>query len=249
MPINEVIEAFDKHIKNIPLWFIDLDATPFRLLKRDEVKQKCVAIIHSITETDIEQHTSYANQRREDVIRTLVKGAVKYAALSHTWREEIEEEFTYQQMVSPDSVRDGPGWEKLKQFVKLAKSTFKCQFAWLDTVCVDRHSPDDQQAAARYGFDWFRNAHVCIVYLASTRFLAELKHDRWFRRGWPLTELLASIRMKFYGAGWEPLNFQCPGAENDKADSSFLDVLSQASGISVDDLRFFLPDPKIEHTA
>ncbi|KAN0073606.1 hypothetical protein V8E55_012213 [Tylopilus felleus] len=87
-------------------------------------------------------------------------------------------------MSSPDSVRDGPGWSKLKQFVALAKDTFSCRFAWADTVCIDHNTPREKQAAARSCFDWFRNAYVCIVYLASTRSLSELEHDTWFRRGW-----------------------------------------------------------------
>ena len=242
MPIREVIEAFDEHIKNIPTRFIDLYATPqIGLVGRNAVKQRHAAAIESITEADIEQHTSYANQRREDVIRIIVKGVVKYAVLSHTWREFGE--FTYQQMTSPQSVRDGSGWNKLTQFVRLAKLTFGCQFAWADTACIDHQTPGDRQAAASSEFDWFRNAYVCIVYLANTRTLSELEHDIWFRRGWPLLELLAPIRIKFYGAGWEPLNVGCPRAENDKADRNFLNALSKASGISVDDLRSFLPGP------
>ena len=239
MPVREVVKAFDEHIKNIPLRFIDLHTTPISLIERDAVKQKHIAVIESITEADIEQHTSYANQRREDVIRTIVQGAVKYAVLSHTWKEAGE--LLYQHMTSPGSVRDGPGWSKLEQFVKPAKYTFKCQFAWADTVCIDYETSADRQAAARSCFDWFRNAYVCIVYLANTRSLSELEHDIWFRRGWTLPELLAPIRMKFYGAGWEPLNVECPKAENDKADRNFLGVLSKASGISIEDLRSFLP--------
>lgn len=238
--IREVVEAFDEHIKKMPCRFIDLSTTIPSLIGRDAVKQMHLVDIESITEADIEQYTSYANQRREHVIQNLVKGVVKYAVLSHIWREEAGE-FTYQQMISPSSVRDGPGWSKLEQFVRLAKDVFKCRFAWADTVCIDPKTPSDRQAAARSCFDWFRNAYVCIVYLASTRCLSELEHDIWFHRGWPLLELLAPIRIKFYGAGWEPLNLPCSKAENDKADGRFLDTLSKASGISVDDLRSFLP--------
>ena len=243
MPIREVVEAFDEHTKHIPFRLIDLYATPICLAEREAVKQQHATVIESITEADIEQHTSYSNQRREDVIRTIVKSVVKYAILSHTWRLEEGREFSFKEMTSPDSVRDGPGWSKLKQFAALAKYTFSCRFAWADTVCIDHNTPREKQAAARSCFDWSRNAYVCIVYLASTRSLSELEHDTWFRRGWALLELLAPMRMKFYGAGWEPLNDACPGAENDKADRSFLDVLSKASGISVDDLRTFLPGP------
>ncbi|KAF8554892.1 hypothetical protein OG21DRAFT_1461779 [Imleria badia] len=240
MPLSEVVKAFNAHVENfIPSRFIDLHATPISLVERDAIKREYVAAIESITEAEIEQHTSYANQHRADVIQTIVKGVVKYAVLSHIWREGLE--FNYQRMISPHSVRDGPGWSKLDQFVRLAKDTFKCRFAWADTVCIDPETPGDKQAAARSCFYWFRHAYVCIVYLASTRCLSELEQDKWFRRGWPLVELLAPIRIKFYGAGWEPLNVGSPEAENDKADSNFLDALSKASGISVGDLRSFLP--------
>lgn len=56
-----------------------------------------------------------------------------------------------------------------------------------------------------------------------------------------MLELLAPIRIKFYGAGWESLNDRCPKVKNDKADTNFLDVLSKASGISVGNLHSFLP--------
>lgn len=239
MPIREVEEAFNEHLENIPSKFICLDTTP-SIISRADVKKKYDTVIKSITEADIEQHTPYANQSKAEVIRTIVKGVVKYAVLSHTWQDAGE--FEYQHMMSPDSIRDGPGWSKLEQFINLAKVTFKCQFAWADTVCVDG-TLKERQAAIKSGFDWFRNAYVCIVYLANTRSLSELERDRWFHRGFTLPELLAPIRIKFYGAGWQPLNDRHPRAENDKADMNFLGVLSKASGIAVGDLRSFLPGP------
>jgi hypothetical protein len=68
-----------------------------------------------------------------------------------------------------------------------------------------------------------------------------MSQDIWFRRGWTLTELLAPRRMKFYGAGWKALNNDY--VENDKADRSFLALLSKATGIPVDDLRSYWPGP------
>ncbi|KAH0836875.1 hypothetical protein J3R83DRAFT_8668 [Lanmaoa asiatica] len=45
------------------------------------------------------------------------------------------------------------------------------------------------------------------------------------------------MRMKFYGAGWKALNNDY--IDNDKVDGCFLQSLSKASGIPVDDLRTF----------
>ncbi|KAG6381829.1 hypothetical protein JVT61DRAFT_438 [Boletus reticuloceps] len=208
MTIPEVLEIFEEYTGkvNIPSRFIDLDdpSHVLCLVDIDTVRNAHRAIIESIEEADIERHTSYANQRREDVIRTIVKGVVNYAILSHTWRRGLDR-FRYRDMVS-NAPRTGPGWHKLERFCHIAKTSFRCRFAWADIICIDHENPLDRETATQSLFDWYRNAYVCIVHLATASDPSDMGHDAWFYRGFTLTELLAPMRMKFYGAGWKALN-------------------------------------------
>ncbi|KAI9567113.1 hypothetical protein HD554DRAFT_1026016 [Boletus coccyginus] len=232
MAIPEVLDIFEDYTRkeNIPYRLIDLE-------------RLCLVDIDSIEEADIERHTSYANQRREDVIRTIVKGVVKYAILSH--KRLPSDQFRYHDMVS-DAPRIGPGWHKMEQFCEIARDSFRCQFAWADPICIDYTNRLDRESATQSLFDWYRNAYVCIAHLATASDPSDMCHDEWFYRGFTLTELLAPVRMKFYGAGWKALNNDY--IDNDKADAVFLDLLSKASWVPIDDLRTFWPGPdRIRH--
>ena len=244
MTISEVVDIFEDYTRkeNIPSRFIDLDR--LCLVDIDAIKNAHRPIIELIEEADIERHTSYANQRREDVIRTIVKRIVKYAILSHTWRRGLDG-FQYDDMAS-DAPRTGPGWHKVEQFCDIARGSFRCRFAWADIVCIDYRKQLDRELATQSLFDWYRNAYVCIAHLATASDPLDMGRDAWFHRGFTLTELLAPMRMKFYGAGWKALNNDY--IENDKADGGFLELLSKASGIPADDLRTFWPGPdRIRH--
>ena len=236
MTIPEVLDIFEDYTRkeNIPFRFIDLEH--LCLVDIDAIREAHRAIIESIEEADIERHTSYANQRREDVIKRIVKGVVKYAILSHKWGPS--DHFRYRHMVE-DAQWRGPGWGKVKRFCDLARGSFKCRFAWADIVCIDYTNQPDRESAAQALFDWYRNSYVCIAHLATASDSSDMGHDAWFYRGFTLTELLAPTRMKFYGAGWKALNNDY--IDNDKADGGFLELLSKASGIPVDDLRTFWP--------
>lgn len=237
MTFPEVLDIFENYttIENIPFRLIDLER--LCLVDIDTVRKVYLNMIDSVEEVDIKRHTSYANQRREDVIRTIVKCIVKYAILSHTWLRS-HPEFEYRHMAS-DAPRSGPGWHKLERFCDIARSSFRCRFGWADTVCVDYTNNVDRQLATQSLFDWYRNAYVCIAYLPSASDSSDMGHDLWFSRGFTLTELLAPTRMKFYGVGWKALNNDY--IDNDKADGRFLVSLSEASGVPVDDLRTFWP--------
>ena len=243
MTIPEVLDIFEDYTRkeNIPCRLIDLEHSC--LVDINAIRNAHRARIESIEEADIERHTSYANQRREDVIRTIVKSVVKYAILSH--RRLPSDQFRYCDMVS-DAPRTSPGWHKLDRFCDLARGSFRCRFAWADVVCIDFTNQLDRESATQSLFDWYRNAYVCIAHLATASDSSDMGHDAWFYRGFTLTELLAPMRMKFYGAGWKALNNDY--IDNDKADGGFLELLSKASGIPVNDLRTFWPSPdRIRH--
>lgn len=240
MTVPEVLDVFEDYTtaEHIPFRFIDLER--MCLVDIDTVRKAYRPTIDLIGEADIERHTSYANQRREDVIRTIVKGVVKYAILSHTWLRQPYHEVQHGDMAS-GAPRAGPGWDKLERFCDIARDSFRCRFAWADMVCVDYASNMDRQLATQSLFDWYRNACVCIAHLSRASNPSDMGYDTWFSRGFTLTELLAPMRMKFYGAGWKALNNDY--IDNDKADGGFLESLSEASRIPVDDLRTFWPGP------
>ncbi|KAI5996523.1 hypothetical protein F5J12DRAFT_359025 [Pisolithus orientalis] len=47
-------------------------------------------------------------------------------------------------------------------------------------------------------FTWYRNAHVCIVYVGQAQSLLDLATNHWFTQERTLQELLAPSRLKFY---------------------------------------------------
>ncbi|KAH0836876.1 hypothetical protein J3R83DRAFT_8669 [Lanmaoa asiatica] len=173
MAIPEVLDVFEDYTrKEIPFRLIDLER--LCLVDTDAIRKAYRATIESIAEVDIQRHTSYANQRREDVIRTIVKGVIKYAILSHVWLRS-DPEFLYCDMAS-NAPRTGPSWHKLERFCDLAKDSFRCRFAWADTVCIDYMNQLDRESAPQCLFDWYRNAHVCIAYLAGASDPSNMGH-------------------------------------------------------------------------
>ena len=49
-------------------------------------------------------------------------------------------------------------------------------------------------------FRWYRDADLCIVFLAHSYTLADVLKDPWFSCGWTLQELLAPRHIKFFNA-------------------------------------------------
>ncbi|KIJ11860.1 hypothetical protein PAXINDRAFT_83829, partial [Paxillus involutus ATCC 200175] len=134
------------------------------------------------------------------------------------------------------------GYTKLVEFCEKA-AEYGCRLAWSDTCCINKDSSTELEEAIRSMFKWYRDAHVCIAYLAETTSVDDLGKDVWFTRGWTLQELLAPRTMKFYGGGWAPLT----NSTNDKKDVVMMNALSQATGIPLDDLRYFRPGTRDVH--
>ncbi|KAG2048653.1 hypothetical protein BDR06DRAFT_962387 [Suillus hirtellus] len=236
MAIEEVCRIFQEYLR---------ESIPHRLIaisKMEVVEQQCVEelympSIRAVTEKDIEQHTFYPNQRRDEVIRNIVKGIVRYAILSHRWCREGE--VTLQEMISGSTKLGKPSSRhKLARFCQKA-AEYGCGFAWADTCCIDRSnpSPEELNKAMPRMFRWYRNAHVCIVYLAESFTLDDFLCDSWFLQSWTLQELLAPVRVKFYGRTWRPIHNT--RADNDKADRKLLAALSTGTGIPMQDIQCY----------
>ncbi|KAF9241277.1 hypothetical protein BU15DRAFT_73398 [Melanogaster broomeanus] len=235
MPLPEVLKAFNNYVeKDIPPRLIDLHTMD--LVDTDGVKRAFITTVEAVTEADIERHTSHANQRREDVIKAIITSIVKYAVLSHVWDADGS---CLRKHYWSDPQPSGPAWDELMKFCDLARGSFKCRFGWTHVVCINPHRSEERTNAIQSSFHWFRNSYVCIAYLADASSRLDMSQDRWFRTVWTLSELLAPRRMKFYGAGWKALNNDY--VDNDKADTNFLTLVSDGTGIPVDDLRSYWP--------
>ncbi|KAF2108232.1 heterokaryon incompatibility protein-domain-containing protein, partial [Lophiotrema nucula] len=127
----------------------------------------------------------------------------EYAILSHTWGT-TEAEMTFQEMERMDNRSQKPGWEKIKAFCREArKNGFK--YAWVDTVCIDKTSSAELSEAINSMYKWYSKAKVCYAFLEdwSSERRWELKHCRWFTRGWTLQELIAPPNVHFYMNNWQ----------------------------------------------
>ncbi|KAI1623441.1 heterokaryon incompatibility protein-domain-containing protein [Exophiala viscosa] len=109
----------------------------------------------------------------------------RYAILSHRWEEEevnLQDFVAIRNMTKPDA-----GYRKILRCCKYAASC-GCDWAWIDTCCIDKTSSAELSEAINSMYRWYRRATVCFVYLSDRD---QLKASRWFSRGWTLQELLA----------------------------------------------------------
>ncbi|KAG1808130.1 heterokaryon incompatibility protein-domain-containing protein [Suillus variegatus] len=185
-----------------------------------------------ITEEDISKHKGWS--RKSAIESRLVPDMLKYAILSHRWGKS---EPTFQDLKLER--REGAGYEKLHEFCTKAKELYGCRLAWSDTCCINKESSSELDEAIRSMYRWYRDAYICIVHLAQSDSLETLGIDEWFFRGWTLQELLAPLRMKFYGPRWTSLTDN----ENDKDDAVVISALSRVTKIPLNDLCNFRPGP------
>ncbi|KAK0644217.1 heterokaryon incompatibility protein-domain-containing protein [Cercophora newfieldiana] len=128
-------------------------------------------------------------------------GIPRYAILSHTWEDE---EVAFQQLGDPQS-RPKKGYAKIERTCDLA-ARHGFSFAWVDTCCIDKSSSAELSEAINSMFYWYQQADVCYVYLSDldpeATLSSDLRHCRWFTRGWTLQELIAPRNVRFYDSTW-----------------------------------------------
>jgi hypothetical protein len=200
-----------------------------RLISRDELAT--ILKPENITEDDISKSGGWS--RQSAIESKVVPNLLKYAILSHRWGKS---EPAFQDLKLGRC--EGVGYEKLCHFCAKAKE-YGCDLVWSDTCCINKESSSELDEAIRSMYRWYRDAHICIVYLAQSESLETLGIDDWFFRGWTLQELLAPLRMKFYDPAWTPLTQN----ENDKDDTTFIFALSRVTNIPPNDLYNFRPGP------
>ncbi|KAI1611705.1 heterokaryon incompatibility protein-domain-containing protein [Exophiala viscosa] len=148
----------------------------------------------------------------------------RYPILSHRWEEEevsLQDFVAIRNMTKPEyqpfadlfklsmsASENSAGYRKILRCCKYAASC-GCDWAWIDTCCIDKTSSAELSEAINSMYRWYRRATVCFVYLSDVRLTREvpkgglkeselsrterdqLKASRWFSRGWTLQELLA----------------------------------------------------------
>jgi Heterokaryon incompatibility protein (HET) len=126
----------------------------------------------------------------------------QYAILSHTWEDE---ELSFQQ-TSSGNFSHCPGFTKVKRSCDTIKDDY--EWIWIDTCCINKESSAELTQAISSMYSWYERADECFVYLADFMYvedsLDDLKHCRWFTRGWTLQELLAPEHIVFWDRCWVP---------------------------------------------
>ncbi|EQB59054.1 HET domain-containing protein [Colletotrichum gloeosporioides Cg-14] len=149
-----------------------------------------------------------------------------YAILSHTWEND---EVSLQDL-STTAGRSKKGFKKIEACCAQARRD-GCDWAWLDTCCIDKTSSAELSEAINSMFRWYRQARICYVYLSDLPSQYPGDVDRrqfhnvkWFTRGWTLQELIAPRAIEFYDQNWEEVGTKV----------SLLDLLHDKTGIRRD---------------
>jgi hypothetical protein len=148
----------------------------------------------------------------------------EYAALSHTWSDE---EVTLQDL-TVGLGRKKKGWNKILGSA-IQAANHGCNYAWIDTCCIDKTSSAELSEAINSMFRWYRESKVCFAYLEDVsaepkRKVIEIESDseatpplspypaswllpksRWFKRGWTLQELIAPKIVLLYDSSWNEI--------------------------------------------
>lgn len=126
-----------------------------------------------------------------------------YAIASHRWQKE---EVTYQE-VKEERNKSKDGYQKVMDFAKYIKDYVSgVQWLWIDTCCINKESAAELSEAINLMFKWYRNAGVCLAYLADVdeaRDEQSFQKSEWFERGWTLQELLAPRTVIFVTRTWQ----------------------------------------------
>ncbi|CAJ2509471.1 Uu.00g144970.m01.CDS01 [Anthostomella pinea] len=164
-------------------------------------------------------HT-FAVESLDDIKRRLADDKkatdVPYVLLSHRW---FPTEMTFGDMPAfvANGLRAPP--EKARSATKVRGACAQVRawrhnqkpidYAWLDTVCINKTDPGETSETINSMYRWYKAATVCFVYLY------DHPHDRgpfssmtdsdWFTRGWTLQELVAPTALEFFYQDWRHL--------------------------------------------
>ncbi|KAI3538376.1 hypothetical protein CABS01_08119 [Colletotrichum abscissum] len=142
-----------------------------------------------------------------------------YVIFSHVWGDEAEE-CHFQEFCS--SANHTAETKRKNGYAKIVNFCLKCresgyEWAWADTVCIDKANYDELNFAINSMFEWYQNSEMCFAYLEDTKvperspfgrdqhflFLGRIRDCQWFKRGWTLQELIAPRTIRFFSREWK----------------------------------------------
>ena len=100
--------------------------------------------------------------------------------LSHMWWKEEEpsyKTFSKQHDCERKRQKTVRGYRKPQWFCDIAHRVYGIEFAWADTVCIDKSSSMELDESIHSMFAWYRNLDVCIMHLAETTNLLDCPSD------------------------------------------------------------------------
>ena len=164
--------------------------------------------IHRITVADSGQYNYPGKEIQDRAVSEWLQGVVRLAILSHTWWQEEEpsyKTFSGQCDCERKWQKTVRGYGKLQQFCNIVHRVYGVEFAWADTICIDKSTSMELDESIHSMFAWYRNLDICITHLVETTDLLDCPSDLWFTHGWTLQEILALDQLKFYNKDWHPL--------------------------------------------
>lgn len=140
----------------------------------------------------------------------------KYVIASHRWTAD---EASYKEVkdgiAAQELAADNAGHRKVKAFARYVREKVaSVDWLWIDTCCINKESDAELSYSINSMFKWYRNAELCLVFLAGVVDVADsatvspasawasFEQDEWFRRGWTLQELLAPRLVVFVTKDW-----------------------------------------------
>ncbi|KAI1174135.1 hypothetical protein F4777DRAFT_411475 [Nemania sp. FL0916] len=142
-----------------------------------------------------------------------------YAILSHRWiglEITFDDLSNYQaEFLTGRRPLRSPQADKILGACSTARNQ-GIRWIWIDTCCINKRSATEEAESINSMFKWYREAKLCITYLADVkrdpglpvadpRIFKRTHDDRpseWFFRGWTLQEILAPHDMQFYDMDW-----------------------------------------------
>ncbi|KAF9474532.1 hypothetical protein BDN70DRAFT_996997 [Pholiota conissans] len=204
-------------------------------IKADFDEDKIQSEFRIASESSNSQHNDAITEAQ--FIQRFVTKYTDYAILSHTWLHDSPGEITYASWICGDFDNRSPGYSKLASFCRVAAVKHCARFGWMDTVCINKDSSAELDESIRSMYAWYKDAYICITYLAQTMTLKGMRDDPWFTRGWTLQELLAPEEVIFYNAEWKVLGAAL--TDDDTRVTGISKEIESATSITPFDFRLF----------
>ena len=141
-----------------------------------------------------------------------------YAAISHVWDpsdEVIRISRNVNRPLNIDTGNDKPhtiSWHGLIQ-AAIAAKYFKCQYLWLDLLCLDQISSTDKKLQIKKMADVYGFSEVTFVMFGGVAAAQAIdKEARWIDRAWTLQEGVVAAKHGIVGNRYGLVEWDLPGS-------------------------------------